>query len=283
MSVLVTGATGFIGSYVVEELIRRGEQVITTSRSQERAENSSWFGKTEHIIYDILHATDENLCEYFSSPDTIIHLAWGDLDNYNSCKHIEEHMNSHYTFIKNLVSNGVSNIVVSGTCFEYGLQEGCLNENSTTAPVTTYGLAKDTLHNFLLDLQKKKTYNLTWLRYFYMFGKGQSPKSILPLLESAIQHGYNEFKMSGGEQLRDYLPVEEVAKKTVNISLSPNIFETVNICSGSPISVRSLIERRVIELKSDIKLALAYYPYPSYEPMAFWGDNQKLQEEEIER
>lgn len=276
MSILVTGATGFIGSYVVEELLCRGEKVITTSRSQNGAKRATWFGKTEHIVFDIKNVTDENLSIYFSSPDTIIHLAWGDLDNYNSSKHIEDHLSNHYKFIKNLVQSGVSNIVVSGTCFEYGLSEGCLSEGQLANPGTSYGLAKDSLHRFLVDLQKKNSFNLKWLRYFYMYGKGQNPKSLLPLLESAIERGDNEFKMSGGEQLRDYLPVEKVAEKTVATSLSTSISGTINICSGKPVSVRNIIEQRVRELGSTIKLILGYYPYPSHEPMAFWGDNKKF-------
>ena len=41
--------------------------------------------------------------------------------------------------------------------------------------------------------------------------------------------------------------------------------------SGEPISVRSLVERRLAEREGDVQLNLGYYPYPDYEPMAFWG------------
>ena len=45
----------------------------------------------------------------------------------------------------------------------------------------------------------------------------------------------------------------------------------VNVCSGKPISVRKLVEQRLAKRKADIKLNLGYYPYPDYEPAAFWG------------
>ena len=50
----------------------------------------------------------------------------------------------------------------------------------------------------------------------------------------------------------------------------------VNVCSGEPISVRKLVEGWIEDNGWSIKLNLGYYPYPDYEPMAFWGDRRKL-------
>ena len=82
--------------------------------------------------------------------------------------------------------------------------------------------------------------------------------------------------MSGGEQLRDYLPVEKVAEYIVKISLQDKIGGVINCCSGEPIPIRKLVENYLIEKNKNIKLNLGYYPYPEYEPMAFWGDTNKL-------
>ena len=82
--------------------------------------------------------------------------------------------------------------------------------------------------------------------------------------------------MSGGEQLRDYLPIAEVAKCLVSLAMARCDNGVVNICSGKPISVRKLVERWIEENEWSIKLNLGYYPYPDYEPMAFWGERKKL-------
>jgi dTDP-6-deoxy-L-talose 4-dehydrogenase (NAD+) len=83
--------------------------------------------------------------------------------------------------------------------------------------------------------------------------------------------------MSGGEQLRDYLPVEEVAKRIVNLSIGGDSQGVVNICSGKPISVRNLVEQWLAEQHWKIELNFGYYPYPDYEPMAFWGVDQHME------
>ena len=84
------------------------------------------------------------------------------------------------------------------------------------------------------------------------------------------------FNMSGGEQLRDYLPVAEVARLLVSLALKGEDNGLVKICSGKPISVRSFVEGLIEETGWSIRPNLGYYPYPDYEPMAFWGDRRKL-------
>lgn len=274
MKILVTGATGFIGQHIVTRLLTLGHDVITTSRTEKPA--NSWAGKTTHIPLNISDTLPKSLFTYFQSPDIVIHLAWSDLTDYYSGSHIEIQIPSQIGFLRNLISNGAKSISVAGTCFEYGLQNGCLREDTPTAPVTFYGHAKNSLRQSLEFLQKKYSFSFNWFRYFYMYGAGQHPKALLPQLDTAIENGDEEFKMSGGEQLRDYLPIEQVAALTVNAALNGNTEGIINICSGKPVSVRSLVEKRIQERGSAMKLNLGYYPYPDYEPMAFWGNVKKL-------
>ena len=79
--------------------------------------------------------------------------------------------------------------------------------------------------------------------------------------------------MSGGEQIRDFLPVDVVASKIVDYSLNLKGSNIINICSGQPISIRRLVENWIKQNNWDIKLNLGFYPYPDYEPFAFWGNN----------
>jgi dTDP-6-deoxy-L-talose 4-dehydrogenase (NAD+) len=83
--------------------------------------------------------------------------------------------------------------------------------------------------------------------------------------------------MSGGEQLRDYLPVQQVAKYLVALAMTKKDHGIVNVCAGKPISVRKLVENWIKENGWSIDINLEYYPYPDYEPMAFWGDRQRLE------
>ncbi|MBL7700268.1 MAG: NAD-dependent epimerase/dehydratase family protein [Chitinophagaceae bacterium] len=277
-SILVTGATGFIGNYVVDELLSRGHEVTASSANADRAAVMPWFSKVNYkeLNFENLHE-NVNYFEYFDNPGKIIHLAWEGLPNYKSLFHFEVNLNRHYHFLKNLVENGCRDVTVTGTCFEYGMVSGCLDETMPSQPANPYSLAKDTLHKFLTEFSKSETFSLKWVRLFYMYGKGQNPASLLSQLQKAIDNKDEVFNMSGGEQVRDYLPVEKVAEYIVTIALQNKITGTINCCSGKPVKIKDFVYGYLRKTNKKIKLNLGHYPYPDYEPMEFWGDNKKLQ------
>ncbi|MDB4766614.1 NAD(P)-dependent oxidoreductase, partial [bacterium] len=194
------------------------------------------------------------------------------LPNYRGIFHIEENLPESYKFLSAAVKDGYSRLLVVGTCFEYGMQQGCLSETQDTFPTNPYGLAKDVLRKFLEALQHEHPFTLQWCRLFYMYGEGQNPRSLLQLLDAAIERGDKSFPMSGGEQIRDFSPVTEVANRLVGLIERPEATGIFNICSGQPISVRKLVENRIAKAGSMITPELGVYPYPDYEPFAFWGD-----------
>jgi dTDP-6-deoxy-L-talose 4-dehydrogenase (NAD+) len=278
MKILVTGATGFIGQYIVKYLLSLGVDVTATgARSPDEAKLLFGTNKKLNYIQKDLSEKEENYYSFFTSPDILIHSSWMGLPNYNELFHIERNLPANYYFIKNMISNGLQDLTVIGTCFEYGLQNGKLDENINTNPCTVYGLAKDALRKCIEVLQFSYKFNLKWIRLFYLFGAGQGPKSLYTQMEDAVNNNCKEFNMSLGEQLRDYLPVSLVAEYIVKSAVQQKIQGIVNCCSGKPISVRSFVESFFRENNHAIKLNLGYYPYPNYEPLAFWGDNTKLQ------
>ena len=278
MKFLVTGATGFIGSHLINELLKdQTNQVVATSRDINKAKKCEWYEKVTYIEYNInSNNIDINLYELFEKPDYLIHLSWDGLPNYNSLIHIENNIYNTYFFIKNLIRYGLKNISVSGTCFEYGMVNGKLSEDMQSHPSNSYAIAKDTLRVFIEELNKNHEFNFKWIRLFYMYGKGQSNSSLLALVDKAIKSNAKEFNMSEGEQLRDYLPISEVVSNIVCIVKDNNFNGIVNCCSGEPISIRSLVESYLEDKSYSMKLNLGYYPYSICEPMAFWGDDRKL-------
>jgi dTDP-6-deoxy-L-talose 4-dehydrogenase (NAD+) len=114
------------------------------------------------------------------------------------------------------------------------------------------------------------------MRLFYMYGEGQNRNSLLAQLDRAIGEGKPVFNMSPGNQLRDYLPIQEVAENFAFALENPQCDGVINCCSGSPISVFDLVRQRCEVKASNIQLNKGYYPYPDYEPLAFWGVPSKL-------
>jgi nucleoside-diphosphate-sugar epimerase len=275
--VLVTGATGFIGNYVVNELLRQSFTVIATSVNEQKAKSYSWFSKVRYVPFDLGSFNDKkNYFQFFGQPDIMIHLAWEGLPNYKSSFHTEINLPRHFSFLSNLIRNGLKDLTVTGTCLEYGMQEGCLQEDMPAAPANPYAIAKDQLRKQLENLKKEFVFSLKWVRLFYMYGKGQNPNSLFSQLDKAIDEGQTIFNMSGGEQERDYLPVEQVASYIVAIAMQQNVANVINCCSGKPLKLKDMVQEYLHQRKSNIHLNLGYYSYLDYEPMKFWGDNRKL-------
>lgn len=276
MKVLVTGATGFIGNYVIVELLKRNIEVIATSTNIDKAKKCNWFNKVEYYPFVFSDIIEHNLFEYFNKPDKLIHLAWQGLPNYMAEFHLTENLPHQKEFLANLIRNNLKDITVTGTCFEYGKQEGELSEDIECKPENTYSIAKNELRIFLEQLKLQQSFILKWVRLFYIFGKGQNSKSLFSQLSTAIKNSDKTFNMSGGEQVRDFLPIEAVSQNIVNISLQNAIVGIINNCSGNPVRVKDFVQQYLKLKKINMQLNLGYYPYSDFEPFSFWGNNEKI-------
>lgn len=274
MNICLTGGTGFIGRQLGNTLLQRGHQLTIVARDPAKVANCFPKHAVRLITGDLYHLSEAQRSE-IAQADTLAHLAWPGLPNYQARFHLETTLPHEIIFLLSLLEKGLKRLLVTGTCFEYGLQSGCLSEDTPAQPVTAYAEAKARLHDYLTRQSREKPYSLIWTRLFYLHGPGQHPGSLLAQLDHAIDRGSSTFPMSGGEQLRDYLPVSEVATRLANLLENANAHGVVNICSGIPISIRGLVEQTITARNASIRPILGHYPYPAHEPMAFWGNTDK--------
>jgi dTDP-6-deoxy-L-talose 4-dehydrogenase (NAD+) len=156
------------------------------------------------------------------------------------------------------------------------MKSGPLEDDAETDPILPYSIAKDAVRRWLASVSKRREVSWKWLRIFYSYGEGQAKTSLIEQFQQAVLSGARTFPMSGGEQLRDYQPVSDLAQQIALASLQTDIQGPINCCSGSPTSVRRLVEQFRGQLSTEIELELGRYPYPDYEPMAYWGLRRKL-------
>ena len=276
MKILVTGASGGMGGYIIEKLLSLDHKIIATSRSADKLKEMPCFGRIDFVPYNLNDRSEVDLYSFFGKPDAVIHLAWDKLKDHKSDLHVTTILDDNKIFLRNLIQHGLKDLTCVGTCYEYGLKEGELKETDESAPVIAYGMGKDQLRQFLEQLQAEYNFNLKWVRVFNVFSEGKSGGNLYSHLMTAIGNGEEYFNMSGGEQVRDYLTGSEVTEIITKIALQNKVVGIINCCSGKPVKLKDMIQDFLREKNLHIKLNLGYYPYLAHEPMVHWGSREKL-------
>ena len=208
MSILITGVTGHLGKILFKNILKSKKNFLLTynkKKIETKKKNIFWIKKN---ILDKKKIYYKN----FKAPETLLHLAWNGLDlkNYNSDIHIRQ-VNFHLNFIEELIKSGTRNIIVVGTCFEYGDYSGKISENFKTKPITKYGKAKDDLRKKIEKLKSKYQFNLIWLRVFYFYGGPNYKNDLWEIFNLAIKNKEKFFEIKI-KILRDYLHIKDVVK-----------------------------------------------------------------------
>ena len=126
MTIHVLGASGFIGKAIAKTAANRDDIKYYSSKPIKK-EGWQEFNIFEYERFQKIK---------FSSKDTIIFLSWPNLPNYHEKFHIQTNLLSSMNFLNMVHKKGVSKIIVAGTCYEYGLQNGMLKENMNTLRVS---------------------------------------------------------------------------------------------------------------------------------------------------
>ena len=148
MKIAIIGGTSFIGESLISFF--KEKKIIATYNSNKIISNNK-------VKWKKLDFRDnkKNFFEYLDFPDVVINLAWADIPKYN----LKNHFKTFYYQKRlnlNLINNGLKNLIILGTCYEYGKINGRISENVKEKPNTAYGTAKLFLLRAILKLKKKK-------------------------------------------------------------------------------------------------------------------------------
>lgn len=273
MKIAVTGAGGFVGQHVLQALQALGDDIVVLARPGSKlSAGAQGIGVATLDLADV----SPDVFARIGQPDSLIHLAWGGLPHYQSQRHIDIELPLQRVFLETCIRSGLKHLVITGTCLEYGLQSGELQEDLPAQPATAYGKAKDDLRRSLQQLQAQLGFGLSWLRIFYLYGPGQAATSLYSQLRGAVAAGAASFSMSPGDQVRDFLPVQEAARAIAQAARRRKDDGITNLCSGQPVRVVDMAREWLREWNVEIELKTGVFPYPDYEPFAFWGSRRKL-------
>lgn len=265
--VLVTGAGGYIGSHVLEELHKqKGITVIGVGRSVKDGQNLFSADIFSKSFFDK---------KQLQGLDTLIHLAWEDGFNHKSIKHISR-LADHFCFLENAIKMGVKKIVVIGSMHEIGYWEGAVDESTPTNPLSLYGIAKNSLRQGLQLLVSDGEVMLQWLRCFYVYGDDTKNHSVFTKLLEMEARGEQYFPMTEGKNMYDFLHIKDLAEQIVAAAQQDKIDGIINCCSGKPVRLSTMVETFIANNQLKIRPKYGVYPTRKYDSPAIWGDAKKI-------
>lgn len=269
--VLVTGANGYIGRYVVECLLNAGMTVFASDF------NFDGIDQRAKRVETPIFSGNSNIYKLMGEPDVCIHLAWRNGFVHNADSHIED-LPKHYTFLKNMIDGGLKQVVVMGSMHEVGYWEGAIDENTPTNPLSLYGIAKNALRQMIEMITKQKDVCFQWIRGYYIIGDDIKSNSIFSKIVQAEQDGKETFPFTSGKNLYDFISLEELAEEISCVAMQTEIDGIINCCSGEPMSLANRVEQFIEEHNYRIKLEYGAYPDRAYDSPGIWGDATKIKQ-----
>ncbi|WP_085830201.1 NAD-dependent epimerase/dehydratase family protein [Collinsella vaginalis] len=269
-SVLVTGASGYIGQHVVRALKERGARVIGVDRRRRAGDLSDSF--VEADLLDPAFSLADVLTEV---PDVCLHLAWRNGFDHANTSHMLD-LSAHYRFVLQVIEMGVGQVAGMGTMHEVGYWEGAIDEATPCNPQSLYGISKDALRRSLMLAAEKAGIKAQWLRGFYIYGDDSSSRSIFGKLLRADAAGEKRFPFTSGKNKYDFIDVGELARQISACVLQDEVLGTISCCSGTPRSLADQVEEFIASHGLNIALDYGAYPDRPYDSPGVWGDASKI-------
>ena len=234
---MVTGGKGFIGRHCLPLLIDKGYEVHAVDVNAAEADCPD---VNFHTI-DLLEPGQVSTLMSQVRPTHLLHLAWYAVPGkfWTSVENFRW-VQASLNLLQAFVSNGGHRVMMAGTCAEYDWRYGfCSEEITPLLPATPYGAYKHSLQVMLDAFSRQTGLSRAWGRVFFLYGPHEHPERLVSSVIGSVLKG-DPALCSHGNQIRDFLYVEDVASAFVN-TMDSTVQGPVNIGSGRPISLREVI------------------------------------------
>jgi nucleoside-diphosphate-sugar epimerase len=278
MRVLVTGASGFVGRAVLNELRKRGLEAVAVSRTVLPGVT----GEAARLLSDPSDAAELRDLLLSVEPQIVLHLA-----GVATAPTYSDLYEANVVFAANLLDAALAvprkpRVLLAGSAAEYGPVAAALQpvrEDVACRPNTAYGASKlaQTSHAFVAA---SRGLPVVVARLFNPIGPGM-PKS---LALGSFAHQIARMGKSGGvlatgdlDVVRDFMDIRTAAKLLVDLSLTTEASaEVVNICTGEGLRLLDLTQRLIAVSGVPVELRHDESRRGNSDVRAFVGDPSKL-------
>lgn len=272
-SIVITGATSFIGRHLCLSFLRRGWRVFAVHR------------RNALLLPDGVESIELELHEYGKLPDLIpfcdaaMLLAWPGTRG----KQRDDVPLQHDAFLSNLaciralITAGCKTIALAGSQAEYGIQTAAIptKEDDPLQPVTAYGREKKNLFEHASALGKDGGVRLLEPRFFSVYGPGDYEGTlVMSVLKKMLQN--LPCQLTACEQMWDFLYVEDAAGMVADLIASNAEAGAYNIGSGCSQPLRDYVETMRIVTESESELIFGAIPYQNGVIPNIYPDVHKL-------
>ena len=271
MRVLITGASGFIGWPVVQNLLDENHKVMALSRKMLIKSDCLDIKWIEADLSDPMTYGDQ-ISSF--APEVVIHLAWQGIPDYSyemSRLNLEQSLDL-LSFVVGLGS--CQKILITGSCWEYNRNDGACLETEASFPKNDFTWAKHALRSWMELECLRKSICFGWLRLFYVYGPRQRESSLIPSIIINLMEGTIP-KIQNPSNSNDFVFIDDVVQAislAVNREFSNGIY---NLGSGVATSVTEVcrIAERIINGSEMLTLQIETEISDTKRNMNFWADH----------
>lgn len=275
-SVIITGATGFIGRHCVVSARRAGYEVHAVSSRECPPRTSA--GVIWHQA-DLLEVGAARTLSTEVHATHLLHAAW--IAKPGAFWTSEDNLRwvvSSIELFREFFANGGKRVLGVGTCAEYArTAQDCREDVTPLGPNTIYGRAKLAVSLALEAAAAVAAGSAAWARLFFPYGPGEPPERLIPSVIRGVLAG-RKVECSHGRQVRDFIYVEDVADALLAI-LSSDATGPFNVATGCALTLREVVAVICGKIGGAELIEFDARPAPACDPGRVVGDPSRLARE----
>ena len=271
-SALITGASGFIGRRLVNELLERRIRVIALGRASSVLPSGVTPIRTDAFNGPALRAVLSG-----QKFDVLFHLAAYGVRPDDRDPDMMQAINVAATgaFVEAAAQAGARAVVYAGSCSEYepGENQRAIDEDSPLTTVGTYGASKVAGGLWGRALAKERGVSFSWIRLFGIYGPGEAPHRLIPDIVGRLQKD-EIVSLTPGLQVRDLMFIDDAVRGLVLAAEAAleGYVGPFNLCTGHHVAVGDVARMIARQMgKPEKLLGFAKRPYRLGEPMWMVG------------